>query len=195
MVLSPDFLPALGQFSFDALIDKRQRTIHSRRLMLALSYVIEDTAGSTPSTTLIASFQRYSLARPQLERYAQLTEQLNHTYVIGVPDTELPALPRTTLLPIGQDASLMHEWVVLAMGPACCVGLIARDLMAQQPTQRSHQFQGSWTTDPALLNMVWEAFFKALGRPQPPVAYDTRAVDQTTKRARQLLQERMRSIR
>jgi DICT domain-containing protein len=195
MPLSPDFLPALSQFSFDALIDQRQRTIHSRRLMLALSYVIEDTAGSAPSTTLIASFQRYSLARPQLERYTQITAQLDHTYIIGVPDADLPALPRTTLLPISQDSSLMHEWVVLAIGPTCHVGLVARDLTAQQPAQRSHQFQGSWTTDPVVLSTVWAAFFTALGQPQPPVAYDTRASAQTASRARQLLQERMRSIR
>jgi DICT domain-containing protein len=133
----------LAAFSFATLIDERQRTLHSRKLMLALSYVIEDIAGETPSTTLIAAFQRYQLVRPQLARYTRLTPLLRQSYLIGIPDAELPALPNTELIPIQAGWPLLHEWVVLAIGPACSVGLVARDLEAAQPAQQARQFRGA----------------------------------------------------
>jgi DICT domain-containing protein len=183
----------LAAFSFATLIDERQRTLHSRKLMLALSYVIEDIAGETPSTTLIAAFQRYQLVRPQLARYTRLTPQLRQSYLIGIPDAEIPALPNTELIPIQAGWPLLHEWVVLAIGPACSVGLVARDLEAAQPAQQARQFQGSWTTDPALVDSITSAFFTAIGRPPPAFTRDARATSRTTQRVRQVMQERTRA--
>lgn len=107
--------------------------LRSRQVMLRLSHAVEDVAATTSETVLIAAFQRFSLIQPQLARYQYLTQRFAHTYLIGLPDTPTPNLSNATFIPIEPTWPLLHEWVVLATGPACCAALFARDPEAQQP--------------------------------------------------------------
>jgi len=186
---------AIAGFGFAQFVDERRRTIHSRRLMLALSRVIEDAAASAPGTTLIAAFQRFAFAIPQAPRYARLTPHLAETYLLGLADAQLPGWPNTTLVPIEPSWPLLHEWVVLAIGPACCVGLFAQDPAARQPAERTQQFTGCWTTDPEVLDAAWDGFFRALGQPRAAVQRDSRAVRVTNQRLQQQLRAQVRAVR
>jgi len=186
---------ALTRFSFATHIDPRHCTLHSRRLMLSLSHVIEDVAASVSGTLLIAAFQRLSLVRPQLPRYERLVPDLTHTYLLGLPDLELPAFPQTTIIPIESSWPLMHEWVVLASGVNCCAGLFARDSDQAQPDRRTQQFQGLWTTDPLIVDTAIQAFHTALGWPVPSIEHDAHALYQTTRRLQHELASRVRSTR
>jgi len=131
--------------------------------MLVLSHVIEDTAARIPGTTLIATFQRWSLLRPQLDRYARLTPELAQTYIAGIADTPAPEFPKTTMLALAEEAPLIHEWVVIASGPRIAAALVARDRETCQPAGRSRWFAGLWTTDPTIVDQLAGDFFAALG--------------------------------
>jgi DICT domain-containing protein len=185
--------PALAAFSFTAALTTQRRVLHSRQVMLALSYAIEEIAADVPDTTLIVAFQRLSFVRPQLKRYVTLTPQLAHTYILGLPDTVLPALPRTTVIPLEATWPMLREWVVLAIGPACCVGLFAQDIDADQPAQRSRHFQGCWTTDVTVVDAAEAAFSTALGQPCLSQQRDQRALQRTTRRVQQTIATRLRS--
>lgn len=159
----------LDTFTFTANLAPRQLSLHSRSAMLALSYVIEDTAARQPGTTLIATFQRWSLLRPQLERYARLTPDLAQTYLAGIADIAAPDFPRTTMLALAEDAPLVHEWVVIASGPRIAAALVAYDRENCQPAGRSRWFAGLWTTDPTIVDELAGGFFAELGETyQPP---------------------------
>ena len=186
--------PALASFSFGATLGAQRLTLHSRQIMLALSYAIEDIAASVHDTTLIAAFQRLAFVRPQLKRYAALTPQLAHTYILGLPDAALPELPRTTVLPLEETWPTLHEWVVLATGPACCVGLFAQDGDADQPARRSRHYQGCWTTDATVVDTAAQAFLTAIGQPYQAQARDPRALQETTRRVQQAIAARLRSV-
>jgi DICT domain-containing protein len=197
MLLTDDALtgaPTLAAFSFTAALGAQRMTLHSRQIMLALSYAIEDIAASVQDTTLIAAFQRLSFVRPQLARYTALTPQLAHTYILGLPDAALPALPHTTMLPLEETWPMLHQWVVLATGPACCVGLFAQDADADQPAQRSRHYQGCWTTDATLVDAAEESFLKAIGQPYRPQQRDARALQEATRRVQQAIATRLRSV-
>ena len=182
----------VAKFSFAANLSSLRRTLHSRKLMLALSFGIEDIAASVPGTTLIVAFQRLSLARPQMGRYALLTPKLVHTYIVGVPDVTLPELPNTTIVPIEPTWPLMHEWVVLANGPACSAGLFAYDHEISQPNEVSRRFQGAWTTDALITDTVQNLFLRAIGQPLVSRRRDQAALRQTTQRVQQVLTQRLR---
>lgn len=186
---------AIAGFSFSTYVDERRRTIHSRRLMLALSRVIEDTAATLPGTTVIAAFQRFSFVAPQVARYTRLTPHLAGAYLLGMPDAQPPSWPNATLVPLDPSWPLIHEWVVIAIGPACCVGLFAQDPAASQPAQRTRQFTGCWTTDGEVLDAAWDGFFRALGQPRAPVQRDSRAVLATSQRLQQQLRAQVRAVR
>lgn len=185
---------ALAAFHFTAVLGEQRRTLHSRRLMLALSFAIEEIAASIPDTVLIAAFQCLSLAGLQSRRYARLTPHLAHTYILGLPDAELPAFPRTTIVPLEPTWPLLHEWVVLASGPACCVGLFAQDGDASQPAARSRQFQGFWSTDPKIIDRAEEGFFTASGLPHTLPQRDSRALRDANQRIQQAIAARLRKI-
>lgn len=183
---------ALARFSFTTPLAERPRALHSRSLMLALSYLIEAYAARTPAATLIAAFQRFSFVRPQLERYTRLAPNFSQAYVIGFPDVELPELPNVSYVPIEASWPLMHEWVVIAYGPAINVALIAYDDEQQQPHSRSRAFEAIWTVDPAQVEAVYEAWWRASGVVPPQFERDTQATIQTTRALQQEVAERIR---
>jgi DICT domain-containing protein len=186
-------MPALAAFSFSAALGTQRRVLHSRQIMLALSYAIEEIVASVPDTTLIVAFQRLSFVRPQLKRYAALTPHLAHTYILGLPDIVLPELPHTTVIPLAETWPVLHEWVVLATGPACRAGLFAQDPDATQPAQRSRHFQGFWTADADIVDAAVAAFWNAMGQPRPPQPRDGPALRDTTRRVQQAIVTRLRS--
>lgn len=181
----------LSRVSLTAALDRSRLCLQSRRTMLAISYVLEDQAAQFAGTTLIAAFQRFSFIVPQLSRYRRIAPHLEHIYLIGVPDIDVPVLPNTTFVPIETTWPLMHEWVVLANGPSCCAGLLARDEEALQPGKRSHTFNGLWTSQSEVIDKAAGTLFNALHQRYTPPVRNTREVITSTKLFQQAIRERL----
>ncbi len=184
----------LATFSFTSPLESRQMSLRSRRTMLALSYLIEDYAGYTDNTYLIATFQRFSLYQRQYERYQRLARHCPQIYVLGLPDKTLPTLPNVTVLPLEPSWPLIHEWVVIASGPTCCVGLLAYDREQRTPARYSRHFHGFWTTNTAIIDERVAAFYAALGQPAPTIMRDNYATHHTTMALQKELPSRLRQI-
>ncbi len=184
----------LATFSFTGPLDSQQMSLHSRHTMLALSYLIEDYAGYTDNTYLIATFQRFSLYQRQYERYQRLARHCPQIYVLGIPDKPPPTLPNVTMLPLETSWPLIHEWVVIASGPTCCVGLFACDRERVTPARRSRHFHALWTTNTSIIDERVAAFYAALGLPVPTIVRDNYATHHTTMALQKELPSRLRQI-
>ncbi len=188
---SPD---TLATFSFTGPLNDQQMSLHSRRTMLALSYLIEDYAGYTTSTYLIATFQRFSLYQRQYARYQRLAQHCPQIYVLGIPDESPPAVPNITTVALEPSWPLIHEWVVVASGPTCCVGLFACDRDRLAPDRRSRHFHALWTTNTAIIDERVAAFYAALGQPAPTIVRDNYATHHTTIDIQKELPSRLRLL-
>lgn len=176
MSLPPPSASGLPTFAFAADLPASQLRLHSRQMMLTLSYAIEDlAAASGPQTVLIATFQRLSLYRPQIARYANLAPQIAQVFVLGLPDISPPPIPKVTVLPIEASWPLTQEWAVIACGPTCSAALISRDTEGFRPDRRSLRFAGRWTTDRREVTGVIRRFYATLGQSPPLVQPDDRA--------------------
>jgi hypothetical protein len=162
----------LDTVSLTGALSSRKMRLHSRGMMLVLSHLIEDAAAEVEDTILIATFQRFSFMLPQIERYQRFAPRLAHTYVVGLPDVQLPSIPNVTYLPFNSTSPLIHEWVVIGIGPQCCVGLFARDREISQPARRSRTFEGQWTTNQDIIESSYKTLFRALGDNPPPIHRD-----------------------
>jgi DICT domain-containing protein len=186
--------PEMGAYSFTNDLPAAKLRLHSRKTMVALSHLIEEHAATTePQTLLIAAFQRFSLFQAELARYRDFTTRLAAISVIGVPDIALPELRNLAAIPIEVNWPLAQEWVVIASGPTCCVGLFARDAEGFQLDRRSKAFHGLWTTEPELLDSRVNALHDALGMPRPRFERDTRAMLRSTQAIQHALSARLRS--
>ncbi len=176
----PDHMSAvtLATLSFTSSLDNYHLSLHSRSMMLNLSYLIEDYAASATDTLLIAAFQRFSFYRHQLARYRRLAPRCRHVYVIGMPDEKPPEVANVTYVPIEATWPLMHEWVVIADGPTCCIALCARDNKQLQPAHRTEHFQALWTTSVSLVDHAVTSFFMAIGQSPPVIDRDPHMVNQ-----------------
>ncbi len=183
---------SLADLSFTQMLDQRQMRLRSRRMMLVLSKLIEDYAASVPGTFLITAFQRYSLQQKQLRRYERLARDCAQIFIMGLPDVEVSAIPKVEYLPLEETWPRLHEWAVIASGPACCVALFACDNEFAQPQRRSRNFRALWTTNTHLVDSVVAAFFSAIGRRPPHIMHDDLAVYHTTAALQQELPVRLR---
>lgn len=183
---------SLADLSFTEMLDQRQMRLRSRRMMLVLSQLIEDHAASVPGTFLIATFQRYSLYQKQLRRYKRLARDCAQVFVMGLPDDEAPAIPKVEYLPLEATWPLIHEWVVIASGPACCVALFACDNELAQPERRSRNFRALWTTNTHLVDSAVATFYSAIGQRPPHIMHDSLATYHTTVALQQELPVRLR---
>jgi DICT domain-containing protein len=185
--------PVISALSFTNHLPAEKLRLHSRKTMVALSHLIEEHAAAAgPQTLLIAAFQRLTLFQAELSRYQGFAAQLASVYVIGVPDTAPPAPPNLAVTPIEASWPLAQEWVVIASGPACCVGLFARDAEGFRPDQRSKAFHGLWTTAPELVDMRVSALHDALGLPRRSFERDIRATLRNTQAIQRALAARLR---
>lgn len=176
MTLPPTASPALQSLSLSAALPADQLRLHSRSMMLTISFAIEDLAGASgPHTVLIATFQRLSLFQPQLERYARIAPRVAQVFVLGVPDVAPPPIPNLTVLPIAASWPLAQEWAVIASGPGCCAALITRDAEGFRPDQRSRRFAGRWSADRREVAAALARFYAALGQAPPAAPSDERA--------------------
>ncbi len=176
----PDHMCAvtLATLSFTSSLDNYHLSLHSRSMMLNLSYLIENYAASEPDTLLIAAFQRFSLYRHQLARYRRLAPRCRHVYVIGMPDEKPPEVANVTYIPIEATWPLMHEWAVIASGPTCCIALCARDHQRLQPAHRTEHFQALLTTSVPLVDHAVTSFFMAIGQSPPVIDRDPYMLNQ-----------------
>jgi len=168
----------LATLSFTSSLNNHHLSLHSRSMMLHLSYLIEDYAASETDTLLIASFQRFSLYRRQIGRYRRLAPRCRHVYILGMPDEQPPEVANVTYIPIAATWPLMHEWVVIASGPTCGIALCARDQQQLQPAHRSEHFQALWTTSVPLIDHAVASFFMAIGQSPPVIDRDLQVLNQ-----------------
>ncbi|MCS7072555.1 MAG: hypothetical protein NZM00_13695 [Anaerolinea sp.] len=191
--LSP-YVGTLAGFSFVHHVKDQKLVLHSRSTMLALSYVIEQAAADHPGTRLIAAFQRLGLYRPQAERFHWLASRCPQVFVLGFPDVRLTMPSGVTFVPLEATWPLIHEWVVIAWGPACTAALVAYDVERRAPEQRSRYFHGLWTTRSEVIDAVVAAFYAALQQPAPVFHRDTRATYRANVSIQKALQARLRAM-
>jgi DICT domain-containing protein len=185
--------PEIGALSFTNDLPAAKLRLHSRKTMVALSHLIEEHAAAAgPRTLLIAAFQRLTLFQAELTRYRDFAARLAAVSVLGLPDTTPPELPNVAVIPIEAGWPLVQEWVVIASGPTCCVGLFARDAEGFRPDRRSKAFHGLWTTEPELVDSRVNALHDALGLPRPRFERDTRATLRNTQAIQRALAARLR---
>lgn len=184
----------LSHFSFVRTVRRQPMALHSRSTMLALSHVIEDAAGANPETRLIATFQRFSLYRPQAERYRRLAARCPQIFVLGIPDVIPDEIPGISLIALESNWPLIHEWVVIAWGPTCTAALIARDIEQNMPHRHSKRFQGLWTTKIDQVDDAVAAFYKALRHPLPAITRDVSTTYRTNVAIQKSLRERLRRM-
>jgi DICT domain-containing protein len=185
--------PAIEVFSFTDDLAASKLRLHSRKTMVALSHLIEEhAAAAAPQTLLIAAFQRFSLFQAELARYRDFATRLAAIAVVGVPDTALPEVPNVAAIPIEVSWPLAQEWVVIASGPTCCVGLFARDAEGFRLAQRSKAFHGLWTIEPELVDSRVNALYDALGLPRPRFERDMRATLRSAQAIQGALAARLR---
>lgn len=165
-----------------------QLRLRSRKMMIDLSYAIEAHAEmSGKGTILLATFQRLSLFRPHITRYIRIATQIRQVFVLGVADTELPAMNGVNVITIEADWPLVQEWCVIARGPSCCVALQSRDVVGFHPKRRSRQFAGRWTTRLEEVDGLVMAFFQAIEQPVPVINSDSLVGFQSAQAIRHLL--------
>lgn len=186
-------LPA--NFSFIEGFQARQTVLRSRSTMLILSYLLEELAAAYPHTTLIATFQRMAFFRPQISRYTTLTPKITSTFVIGLPDTQLPVLPGVSYIPVQEAWPLYYEWAVIVSGPACAAALVARDREEPPARRRSRSFEGLWTTEAAQIDRVVAQFYHALGQSIPQFIRDQQATYRNTVALQQAIAARLSHAR
>lgn len=185
--------PGLDRLSLLDNVGQRL-TLHSRKVMVAVSHLLEDHAGlSGPETTLIATFQTLSRYERQAARYRSLAPRVRQIYVVGVPDGQPEPVPGVTLVPIEATWPLAQEWVVLVSGPRCCAALLARDEAGLRMDRLSPSFRGRYTTDSSLVDGAVEAFFGAVGQPAPLVTRDMRGLQANNKLLLKDLERRLRA--
>jgi DICT domain-containing protein len=174
--------PDLAALALTAGIDPGRMRLRSRKVMIALSHLIEEHAvAAGPDTVLIACFQRLTLLRYEARRYQDIAPRLGRVYALGVADIQPPPIPGAEILQLEADWPLVQEWNVIARGPTICAGLFARDAEGFRLEQRSRAYHGFWTSDPQTVDAAVEQFFSAIGERAPVVAHDSRATLQTTR--------------
>lgn len=184
--------PDLTQFSLTGSFPDQALRLHSRTMMLALSFAIEDQVLLAPGAILIAAFQRFAYVVPQLKRYRRFTGASRQTYIFGLLDAELPSLPNVTQVPFTPASPLLHEWVVLVLGSNCSVGLFARDPDHTQPAMRSTHYQGTLVTDIERLDAIGRMLEPVLGREIVPPERNMDATRASVSRVQAALRAAMR---
>ncbi|ABU56562.1 DICT sensory domain-containing protein [Roseiflexus castenholzii] len=193
--LDPSYIDTLSAFSFAAFFQDQKKTLHSRSMMLALSYLIEDYAAAAPETCLIATFQRFSHYRRQAHRYHRFAPQLSQAFVLGFPDEPPPDVPGVTTIALAAEWPLVHEWTVIAWGPTIAAALVAYDEDRCAPYRASRRFQAVWIVSFAQIEPMMTAFYHALGQSAPVVTRDALATQRTTVVMQKELTARLRAIR
>ncbi|MGQ9828036.1 MAG: DICT sensory domain-containing protein [Roseiflexus sp.] len=193
----PDRPPsnALEHFSFTSFVEEQRKTLHSRSMMLALSFLIEDYAAQSAGTHLIAAFQRFSNYRRQIHRYRHIAPRLAQAFVLGFPDETPPELPNVTQVALEAEWSLVHEWVVIAWGPEYAAALVAHDPEQRSPRYVSRRFQAILTTSVALIEPMVTAFYHTIGQPAPVFVPNLTAMQRANVAMQKELSARLRAIR
>ncbi len=165
--------------------------LHSRRTMIALSYIIEEHAAEAGrETVLIASFQRLSLYAHQLERYRRIASRCATVYVLAWPDVLVPAIPGVVIIPLDASWPMVQEWDVIAYGPQISAGLFAQDRVGFSPEQCSSSFEGLFTDDSIQIERAVGQLAAALGLPTRTVTPDRAAIRSATASIRRTLVSR-----
>lgn len=151
---------------FDLIADIPGHLLRIKRTMIGISHVLEDAAAATPAPChLFVGFQRLSLFARQWQRYQQFSPRWAHCFVFGLPDADVPPLPRVTVVPIDPCSPLANEWFVVADGPSFSSALLSADTSGFAIADPSRRFLGLLTADPLVVRAASTRLLAALDRP------------------------------
>lgn len=133
--------------------------------MNVISHALEERViAEAISADVYSGFQRMALVRPQLLRYRALLDTAQYVYIFGLDDApagsavaalQHPHLIRFVIRPELATA-LEWFWFVVIDHPSLKTALVAQhvegDLWSSH--QRTRQYSGFWTFDPALVEQV-----------------------------------------
>ncbi|MFN8410782.1 MAG: DICT sensory domain-containing protein [Anaerolineales bacterium] len=121
------------------------RYIFSVAGMTEISHMIEDAVIETRGISdTHVSFQYFSRITAQIDQYKKVAETSKSLWLYGIPDAQLPQLPRTT----GIDTSgtpLEKYWFVVAYGPGIYATLLAEEIA---PENDQRLYEGFYTFEP-----------------------------------------------
>lgn len=153
---------------FELIADYPGQFLRVKRTMIDLSHAIEEAAARADQPGwLFAGFQRFSLFRPEAERYAILARHLRGCYICGLPDAPLPEVPGVTALALPPDSPLCHEWFVVVDGPTFATALLSADVNRDALPDPQRRFMGIWSADPTLVRAASRRLCQALQLPPP----------------------------
>ena len=96
--------------------------------MTEISHMIEDLITQNSGVAdLHVSFQYFSRFADQKERYLRVAENSTGLWVYGVPDAQLPEMPRTIAVDTA-GTPLENYWFVIAYGPGVSAALLAEEI-------------------------------------------------------------------
>lgn len=131
--------------------------------MLAASHAIEDrVVTSRLDCELYAGFQRLTLFRPQLSRYANLLDNARYIYLFGIDDIppgspifRHPRLIRFVITP-QTGSGLLWFWFLLVHHPRFSTVLLARQASGElfQRQSRTRTYRGFWSFDSAIVEEI-----------------------------------------
>lgn len=164
------------QFSVYGLLGRIRQTstvLTHRRTMTLMSYEIENTiVNNKAHVRLFAGFQRFSKFIPQMERYKNIAQYAEDIYVFGIEDTKLPPIENIHYIPLKATDQLAKEWFVISHGKSFSSALATEELTHIDDPDNIRKFQGIWSFNLDLVDIMEEWLASALDIPSHHVEPD-----------------------
>ena len=142
----------------------QQLLLRHRSTMQQISFEIENCAAATHGTTrLFSGFQTFSHFLPQIERYRALARSMESIYIFGIPDVELPPIPRIHYVSQKPADPMTCEWFVVAYGTSYASALASRAVSEAGTT--SALFEGLWSFNPFIISLIGDQLSRAVNAP------------------------------
>jgi DICT domain-containing protein len=137
---------------------------------------------------IFSSFQRMSRFLPQAERYQKLAEKAEHVYIFGEKDVEVPIIPNTTYVFLSKTDALVKEWFVVAYAPEYQSVLATRELSDIDDPDDIRTFQGIWTFDRNMVDIIQEWLSSAVDAHPLPFSNENAPIQQQIRIIRHNIQ-------
>jgi hypothetical protein len=152
-----DIDPAFSVYKLVKRVHSGSTLLRHRYTMSRVSYEIENaTLLDGVHTRIFSGFQYMSKFIPQIPRYTRLAANSESVYVFGVPDTEVPAIPNITYVPVTEKHALSREWFLVSYGLEYASALATEEISAPNTPDNDRVFNGVWTFNFSLVNILQE---------------------------------------
>lgn len=145
-------------FSVYGLVERVRKSntqLNHRRTMSLVSHEIENaTIIDGVQNRIFSGFQYFSKFIPQIENYTKVAANAESVYVFGVPDVELPAIPKLHYIPLKPGDHLAREWFLVSYGPEYTSALSTQELTDFHEPDSDRVFRGLWTFDTDLVAIL-----------------------------------------